>query len=243
MFDDLDKEFVPPEPLPAMPKDFKEAPERDLANFPYPARSMYPPKTRLLMVPDSWCTPFHKITGTSGPYLFYGGLFAFLVNKELWVFEEQGHMLVGWIIFYLLVSRAVGHKLDASLYKGYTERMNYFKWLIQEDLKDAIEFRKTSAAETESLATVKEAFPTILKENMQLQLEAAYRKNVSNVSNELQRRINFLKETEEAKTRFERDIMLKWIVNGVEKQTQDSKFKEQFLASSIQQLKGLSAKI
>jgi F-type H+-transporting ATPase subunit b len=195
------------------------------------------------MVPDSWCTPFHKITGTSGPYLFYGGLFAFLVNKELWVFEEQAHMLVGWILFYLLLSRTVGYRLDKYLYGEYQNRMNYFKGLIQEDLKDAVEFRKTSAAETESLNTVKEAFPTIMKENMQLQLEATYRKNVATVANELQRRVNFLKETEEAKKRFERDIMLKWIVEGVEKQTQDSKFKEQFLASSIQQLKGLSAKL
>ena len=53
--------------------------------------------------------------------------------------------------------------------------MNYFKGLIQEDLKDAVEFRKTSAAETQSFNALKEAFPTILKENMQLQLEATYR--------------------------------------------------------------------
>lgn len=53
--------------------------------------------------------------------------------------------------------------------------MNYFKGLIQEDLKDAVEFRKTSAAETQSFNALKEAFPTILKENMQLQLEAIYR--------------------------------------------------------------------
>lgn len=33
MFDDIDKEFSAPEPLPAMPKDFKEHPERDLVRF------------------------------------------------------------------------------------------------------------------------------------------------------------------------------------------------------------------
>lgn len=98
---------------------------------------MYPPKTRLLMMPDSWFTPFHKVffswlttsqvTGTSGPYLFYGGLFAFLVNKELWVYEEQGHMTVGWILFYLILSRTIGcellpsaRKLQSALTSGST---------------------------------------------------------------------------------------------------------------------------
>ena len=94
------------------------------------------------MIPDSWCTPFHKITGTSGPYLFYGGLFAFLVNKELWVFEEQGHMLVGWILLYLIVKNAFAYRIDKALYKGYQEQMDYYKGLIAEDLKGAVEFRK-----------------------------------------------------------------------------------------------------
>ncbi|CAJ0561288.1 unnamed protein product, partial [Mesorhabditis spiculigera] len=243
MFDDIGREWSAPEPLPAMPKDFKEHPERDLVNFPYPERAMYPPKTRMLMIPDSWCTPFHKLTGTSGPYLFFGGAFAFLVNKELWVYEEQGHMTAGWILFYLLISRSVGFRLDQYLYGEFQNRMNYFKGLIQEDLKDATEFRKTSAAETTSLQAVKESFPTILKENMELQLEATYRKNVSTVSTELQRRINYLKDTEDAKARFEKNLMLKWIVEGVEQQATDAKFKEQFLSNSIQQLKGLKVNV
>lgn len=67
----------------------------------------------------------------SGPYLFFGGLFAFLVNKELWVYEEQGHMTVGWILFYLLISRTVGCELTAVLYiyiyiKSYSELLVKF---------------------------------------------------------------------------------------------------------------------
>ncbi|CAI4226977.1 unnamed protein product [Auanema sp. JU1783] len=243
MFDDCGKEWFAPQPLPEVPKDFKEHPDRDLVNYPYPARPMYPPKTRMLMMPDSWFAPFQKVTGVSGPYLFFGGLFAFLVNKELWVFEEQGHMTVGWILFYLLVSRTSGFKIDNWLYGEYQNRMNYFKGLIQEDLKDAVEFRKTSAAETQSLTAVKEAFPTILKENMQLQLEANYRKNVQSVATELKRRLDYLKETEEAKKRFERQQMLKFINEGVEKQVNDKAFKDQYLQNAIQQLKGLQVQL
>uniref|UniRef100_H2WBV7 ATP synthase subunit b n=1 Tax=Caenorhabditis japonica TaxID=281687 RepID=H2WBV7_CAEJA len=243
MFDDCNKEWSAPEPLPAIPKDFKEHPDRDLVNYPYPARPMYAPKTRLFMVPDSWFLPFQKVTGVSGPYLFFGGLFAFLVNKELWVFEEQGHMTVGWILFYLLVSRTVGYKIDNSLYQGYQERVNYFKGLIQEDLKDAVEFKKTSAAQTESLVAIKEAFPTALKESMALQLEATYRQNVQSVATELKKRVDYLKETEETKARFEKEQLLKLINSSVEKQLNDRSFKDQYLQNAIQQLKGLNVQL
>ncbi|GMR33623.1 hypothetical protein PMAYCL1PPCAC_03818, partial [Pristionchus mayeri] len=240
MFDDCGKEWFAPEPLPSVPAGFKEHPERDLVNFPYPERKMYPPKTRMLMIPDSWLTPFHKVTGTSGPYLFVGGLCAFLVNKELWVFEEQGHMTVGWVLFYLLISRTVGFRIDNWLYGEYKNRMGFFKNLIEEDLKEAKEFRKTSAAQTDSLHAVKEAFPTIFKENMALQLEATYRKNVQSVATELKRRLDYLEQTEETKKRFERDLMLKFISEGVEAQARDPKFKELYINDAISQLKGLS---
>ncbi|CAB3401730.1 unnamed protein product [Caenorhabditis bovis] len=239
MFEDCNKEWSAPELLPAVPKEI-EGPERDLKNYPYPARPMYPPKTRLLMMPNSWFTPFDKVTGVSGPYLFYGGLFAFLVNKELWVFEEQGHMTVGWILFYLLVSRTVGYKIDAGLYNDYQNRMNHFKSLIAEDLKDAVEFRKTSAKKTESFNAIKESVPISLKEAMQLQLEATYRKNVDKLTNEITRRIDYLKQTEETKARFERDQLLKLINEGVEKQVSQKDFKDKFLQNAIQQLKGIA---
>lgn len=240
MFDACNKEWSAPELLPAVPKDFKEHPDRDLVNYPYPSRPMYPPKSRLLMMPDSWFTAFQKVTGTSGPYLFFGGLFAFLVNKELWVFEEQGHMTVGWILFYLLVSRTAGYKIDAGLYKDYQERVGFFKGLIQEDLKETVEFRKNSAKQTESLAALKDNLPTSFKESMQLQLEAAYRKNIQTVSSEIKRRIDYLKETEEAKARFERDQLLKLINESVEKQVSQKDFQEKFLQNAIQQLKGIA---
>jgi hypothetical protein len=42
-------------------------------------------------------------------------------------------------------------------------------------------------------------FPTIFKENLALQLEATYRKNVDKVATELKRRLDYLKEVEETK--------------------------------------------
>ncbi|KAI6222679.1 ATP synthase subunit b [Aphelenchoides besseyi] len=240
MFDDMGKEFVPP-PLPPMPADYKEGPERDLKNFPYPARAEHPPKTRLLMIPDSWCTPFHKITGTSGPYLFFGGVGAFYLNKELWVFEEQGHMLLGWILFYLLASRTVGYRIDKTVYGWYRDRMDHFNKLIADDLKDAIEFRKNSASQAASFNAIKGDFPTIFRENLALQLEATYRKNVNQVTTELKRRLDYLKEVEETKQRFERELFMTGIVNGVQNaiKNNEGNIKDKYLQDCIGQIQSL----
>ncbi|KJH44240.1 hypothetical protein DICVIV_09751 [Dictyocaulus viviparus] len=239
IFSDCGKEWFAPQPLPEMRKDYKEHPDRDLVNYPYPVRAMYPPQTRLLVFPNSWFTPFHKVTGVSGPYLFFGGLFAFLVNKELWVYDAQGHMLVAWyfVIFHL------ADRFNNWLYGEYQNRINYFKGLIAEDLKDAVEFRKTSSAESESFKAVKESFPLIMKENMQLQLEAIYRKNVQNVTTELNRRLDYLKEIEETRKRFEKEQMLKFITEGVEKLVSERAFKDEYLQNAIQILKGLKVEV
>jgi F-type H+-transporting ATPase subunit b len=245
MFDDVGREFVPPaNALPPMPKDYKEFPERDLKNFPYPATQPFPPKTRFLVIPDSWCTPFHKVTGTSGPYLFFGGLVAFMINKELFVLEENGTMLLGWILFYLLVQNTVGYRADKWIHGKWQERVDFYKKLIQEDLKDAVDFHKTSKAETESLKAVKESFTTIFKENLALQLEATYRRNVQNVATELKRRLDYLQEVENTKNRFERDILLKSITEGVKKQidTNEGNIRDLYLDNCIAQLKTLSAR-
>ncbi|KAI6190822.1 ATP synthase subunit b [Aphelenchoides bicaudatus] len=236
MFDDIGKDFIAP-PLPPMPKDYKEHPERDVVNFPYP----YPPKTRMLMLPDSWFTPFHKVTGTSGPYLFFGGVFSFYLNKELWVFEEQGHLLLGWILFYLILSRTLGYRVDKWGAQKYEEGMARFKNIIDDELKHAVEFRKTSAAEAASFTAMQADFPTIFRENLALQLEATYRKNVDKVASELKRRLDYLKEVEDTKQRFERELFLKAIIDGVQNAVDNNEgnIKSKYLDSCIAQLNQL----
>jgi len=242
LFSDCDKIFCDPTVPPKVPKDYKEFPERDLANFPYPERPLYPSKTRWLMIPDSWCRPFEKVTGTSGPYLFFGGLAAFMVNKEIWVLEEHAVMLFGWVFWYLFASRAFGYRLDKWAYERLMARNDYLKKLVADDLKDAVEFRKYAAAEKESLAAVAENFPTIFKENLALQLEAVYRRNVNSITTELKRRVDYLQEVETTKERFERDILLQSITEGVYKQiaNNEGNIRDNYLDNCIAQLKTLN---
>lgn len=62
---------------------------------------------------------------------------------------------------------------------------------------------------------MKESFPTILKENLALQLESVYRTNVNAAYSELKKRLDYLSEVEDTKERFERDMIIRSISEGV----------------------------
>ena len=244
LFDDCDKEYACTIPLPQVPKDFKEFPERDLVNYPYPERHAYPPKTRMFMFPDSWFQPFYKITGTSGFYLVLGNLTVFLLNKEILVVEENAMKVVWVICCYLLVSRAWQFRMDKYLVKKFHERVKFYQDIIAEDLKGAVEFHKKAEIESKSLKAAQENFPIIFKENLAFQLEATYRKNVDAIATELKRRLDYLQEVEATKQRFERDILLKSISEGVMKQitTNAGNIKDKYLENCIAQLNAISYK-
>lgn len=84
-------------------------------------------------------------------------------------------------------------------------------------------------------------FPTIFRENLSLQLEAAYRKNVDKVNSELKRRLDYLKEVEEAKERFERELFLRAIIDGVQKAVDSNadNIKQKYLDNCISQINQL----
>ena len=93
--------------------DFKEFPERDLVNFPYPNKPAYPSKVRLGVIPDSWFRFFYDKTGETGEleksrshkmkyrvlqklhdqivggYLFMGGLATTLFSTETLILDVE----------------------------------------------------------------------------------------------------------------------------------------------------------
>jgi len=241
---DIGKKFYPPDPFPIMPKDFKEYPERDLVNFPNTEIPMFPPKTRLYLFPDSWFQPFYKVTGVSGPYLLLAGLYAFLLNKEFIVVGTVDTVWPAAFITYFIIANTIfSYRVDNFFYnkawKSTYSQMHEYK---DNELKEARDFRKKAAELTESMKAVKEQFPTILRENLALQLEATYRYNAQKAYAEIKSRLDYLSEVSQTKKRFERDILLKSIIGGVQKQieTNEGKIRDLYLDNCILKLKTLS---
>jgi len=240
LLDDMDKHVV----MPVFPdvKDYKEHPERDLKNFPYPLKPMYQLKTRLLMIPDSWFHPFYKVTGTTGPYLFFGGVYAFLIGKGIMPMDENWAKVVLFVAIYVMVSRIWGYKVEKWWYNYQYEWIKKREAWKAEELDEVKKFRSETTMISDSLAAMKESFPTIAKENMALQLEATYRQNVATVAAEMKRRIDYLQETEATKRRFEREHQLKWILSQVRDQISTNKdnIKDKYLDACINSLKDLA---
>ncbi|EJD74279.1 hypothetical protein LOAG_18388 [Loa loa] len=238
---DIGKHYVPP-PLPALPKDFKEYPERDLVNYPYPVKRMYAPKLRLMIIPDKFMNEFHKYTGTSGPYVFFTMLYAFLHTKGLFEIAHDRVKILVLLIYYYIFSRAFNYRWDKYFYENRKEAEKKYLDIIDNNFKAIRDVQETSKAEKSAYAAMKEYYPAIFKENLALQLESTYRRNVERLATEMKRRLDYLQETEAVKHSFARDHMLKWIINSVQSEIMANKenIKENYIDACIEQLKGLS---
>lgn len=238
---DIGKHYVPP-PLPEISKDFKEYPERDLINYPYPVKRMYPPKLRLLIVPDKFMSDFHKYTGTSGPYIFFAMLYAFLHTKGLFEIAHDRVKILVLLFYYYIFSRAFNYRWDKYFYECCKEVEKKYLDIIDNNFKTVREVQEISKTERNAYAAVKEYYPVIFKENLALQLESAYRKNVEKLATEMKRRLDFLQETEAVKHSFVRDHMLNWIINSIKSEIMANKenIKEKYMDTCIEQLRALS---
>uniref|UniRef100_A0A0N5AB48 ATP synthase subunit b n=1 Tax=Syphacia muris TaxID=451379 RepID=A0A0N5AB48_9BILA len=122
--------------------------------------------------------------------------------------------------------------------------MDELKALKDGQLNDAKDAIKRANAETASVLAIKQDFPLALKEAMEMQLEAAYRKNVEKAMAEMKRRIDYLQETEESQKRFKRELMLRWILKAVRTEIEENRngIKQRYLDDCIKQLDVLAAK-
>jgi len=244
LFANTGMHFIPPEPLPPVPANYKGHPERDLVNFPFPQRHLYPSKMHFWLLPASWFQGINKVTGSSGPYALIFSLGAFIVNKEFLVWDLNMALLCCWLFYFYIIRNAWEPTVDQYFYNIMKDHHNKHKKVIADDLATVQNFKKIQAARKDALVTAKENFPSILKENMELQLEVAYRKNIQKIATELKRRVDYLKDTESVKSRLERNIYIHQIIDGVQRQLDNNEngIKDAYLDYCIDQLKGLATK-
>lgn len=215
-------------------------PQRDLKNFPTLTQADFPEPTRLGIIPESWFNAFYDKTGVTGPYVFLGSLGTFLFSKEWIVFEHE--ILVGIEVTIIMV---VGAKMfGPSIRNPWCAQIDehYQKWddWQQGMIKFLNEFIKTEQNIRDAPTQHKVLFDA-KRENIQLQLEAEFRRRQMQAYNEVRRRLDFLVAKEDAVRQFQQKHMVSWIIDNVAKSFTPQQEKET-LKTTLSELKKLAAK-
>jgi len=215
-------------------------PERDHKNFPLEAAPVTRPPVRLGFIPESFFNFFHEKTGVTGPYLLMTAGIATLLSKEIWVFDHQlAEFVPFWIVVYL-----IGTRLAPKLKEKFTDQqITDFQKKFWDDRIAVNKFKfqhilDSGNALIEQQEGQKQLFEA-KRENVDLQLEATYRKRMAEVHTAVKKRLDYQLTKEQTERKFQQDHMVDWIVANAVKGITPQQEKDA-IAKCITDLKGLA---
>jgi len=217
-----------------------DGPERDLVNFPRIKPLVNPAPVRMGFIPQGWFDMFYDKTGVTGPYMLGAGVATFLISKEWFVLD---HEFYAGLIMYTLYGYCIkkfGPAVSEYCFKETTAYNKALDGLRDNDIatnENGINSAKDSIVSAENQATLFQA----KKENIKLQLEAAYRERMQMVHDEVKKRLDYQLETSNVKQRFEQKHMVEWIDASVRKSITPA-VEDAALKQCIADLKVLAAK-
>lgn len=220
-----------------------EAPERDLKNYPLPERPMDAGKVRMGMIPEEFFDAFYPKTGVTGPYCLLGGAAIYALSKEIIPMEHQvinGASLV-FLIYCMYKAESIGGKMRAKTGEMALKDMEQWELMRTHAIKHLeLEMEKDSelAWQMEGIA---EQLGPALKENVELQLEAEFRKRLAHVHAEIKRRLDYAAAMATTTRRIEQEHMVDWIVRNVLSSI-SAEQEEENLNACIANLEALAAK-
>jgi len=168
------------------------------------------------------------------------GVITFLVSKEWYVLD---HEFYAGLIMYSLYGYGIkkfGPDVAEHIYKETSAANKDLDSLRDNDIavnQQGIDAAKEAIASAENQAILFQA----KKENIKLQLEAAYRERMQMVHDEVKKRLDYQLETSNVKQRFEQKHMVEWIDANVRKSL-TPQVEEAALNQCIADLKVLAAK-
>ncbi|XP_061395548.1 ATP synthase subunit b, mitochondrial [Musca vetustissima] len=179
-----------------------------------PVRPEHPGKVRLGFIPEEWFQFFYNKTGVTGPYTFGVGLITYLCSKEIYVMEHEYYSGLSLAIMAVVAVKKLG-PAAAKWADGEIDRIeSEWKQGREDELKnlqESIEAEKKEQWRAEGSLLLMDA----KKENVALQLEAAFRERAMNVYNEVKRRLDYQVECRHIERRLNQKHMVDWIVNNV----------------------------
>jgi len=179
-----------------------------------PVRPEHPGKVRMGFIPEEWFQFFYNKTGVTGPYTFGVGLLTYLCSKEIYVMEHEYYSGLSIAIMAVIAVKKLGPTVANWTDKEIDRIEGEWKEGRVAELKalaDAIEVEKKEQWRAEGALLLMDA----KKENISLQLEAAFRERAMNVYHEVKRRLDYQVECRHIERRINQKHMVNWIVNNV----------------------------
>jgi len=227
----------------AVPEDapsWVDRPERDLVNFPRLKQLDKPAPVRMVFIPQGWFDMFYNKTGVTGPYTLGFGVITYLCSKEIYVLEHEfwsGLCLFGtwgWAI----------NKYGPGINASFDKELKDYDAALDASRDNAIAQNESTVEQaTEVIESAKNHANLFVakKDNIGLQLEAAYRERLVEVHQQVKKRLDYQLETSNVERQFEQKHMINWIVNNVKSNITAAQ-EQASLKQCIVDLKALSAK-
>ena len=173
-----------------------------------------PGKVRLGFLPEEWFSFFYKKTGVTGPYTLGVTLSTYLISKEIYVMEHEFYTGLSVLVMAIVAVKKLGPPMAAYLDKqideyeaGWNEGRVNEKVGLEEQIKDE-EKMQWSAEGQNVLVQAK-------RENVDLQLEAAYRNRLMTVYSEVKKRLDYQVEKQNVERRLVQKNLVDFVVRRV----------------------------
>ncbi|XP_055298315.1 ATP synthase subunit b, mitochondrial [Sitodiplosis mosellana] len=179
-----------------------------------PVRQIEAAPVRYGFIPEEWFQFFYKKTGVTGPYAFGFSLFTYLASKEIYVMEHEYYAGLSFAALLIIGIKKLGPGVKKALDAEVDQIEADFEQGRKDEvanLEDLIEHEKTEQWRAEGQLMLNDA----QKENVSLQLEAAYRERLAQVFNEVKRRLDYQVEIQLVERRVKQKHLVNWVSNKV----------------------------